>query len=167
MKRPSRTIQQIPKPAELAALAAQASYVGSREHKEKSSWLGLPHARRAKKGSDQTDHRQNATICPLTSDDERLMATKWVQEAIKRGQFNPADWHGDFPSQIWYKDSEGQYWFGRLTSGISGASAPGSYKGWPIPEDEWRENFDPISGAGEQHGSRRSGNSRADSDHDQ
>ncbi len=125
--------------AELDALAKRAIYTGSVEHKEHRSWLGLPRPRR-NPHADPEDQRQNATICPLVRDEERERATHWVQTAIRKSQFDPTIWDGDFPRSIWHRDDNGQYWHGRLTK-AGGADAPAEYKGWPIDQDEWHANF--------------------------
>lgn len=139
MKRPRRIITPTLTSAELDALAKRAIYTGSVEHKEHRSWLGLPRPRR-NPHADPEDQRQNATICPLVRDEERERATHWVQTAIRKSQFDPTIWDGDFPRSIWHRDDNGQYWHGRLTK-AGGADAPAEYKGWPIDQDEWHANF--------------------------
>lgn len=126
-------------PAQLSQLAERCDYVGSVEHKAARSWLGLPQPRRGRHG--ETDHKQNATICPLTSDADRLVATGWVREAIRRGQFRNGYWKGDFPRYLWYFDQDGCYWYGFLMNQGAGDDARGQYKGWKISEEEWRETF--------------------------
>jgi len=139
MKRPSRTMNPLPTPPDQNALADRAVYAGSVEHKDRRSWLGLPHPRRNPR-ADLEDHRQNATICPLVSDTDRETATRWVQHAIRSGQFDPTICAYGFPRHIWHRDNNGQYWHGRLTK-AGGDNAPAEYKGWPISEREWHENF--------------------------
>lgn len=126
---------------ERVAIAARAIYVGSVEHKDKRSWLGLPKPRR-NRAAEPDDYKQNATICPLVRDQDKEMATRWVQYAIKNGQFNRSIWAGKFPRDIWYQDDNGQYWYGRLTQCGAGDSPTAEYKGWPIGQEEWHENFD-------------------------
>lgn len=82
-------------------------------------------------------HRQDTTICPLTTEAERDTATGWVREALRLGQYRWRDGDKDFPSLIWHRDITGQYWCGRCINGILGA-----YKGWPVEEDECRAVFD-------------------------
>jgi len=130
----------MPDLSNLGAVAARCEYVGSVEHKARRSWLGAPQPRRRKKKRDPEDHKQNATICPLVEDADRKRASTWVQEAIRRAQFG-TEWRGGFPRHIWYRDRRGQYWYGFLTNQGAGADAKGQYKGWPIEEDEWGEDF--------------------------
>jgi hypothetical protein len=127
-------------PAERAALAKRAVYTGSAEHKDRPSWLGAPHARR-NPGAGANDHRQNSTICPLVREEDKAQATEWVQQAIRHRHFDPTKWDGDFPRDIWHQDEHGVYWQGRLTQRGAGDNPQGEYKGWPITEDEWNENF--------------------------
>jgi len=130
MKRPKTQLPEIPK--NLADLAGRCKYVGSVEHKDKKSWLGLPQPRRRP--------RQTATICPLYSNEDRDRATEWVRAAIRAGNFRKADWQGGLPRHIWYRDEQGNYWRGFLTN-----AGAGEYKGWPITEEEWREDFDRMA----------------------
>jgi hypothetical protein len=124
--------------AELSALSERCDYEGSVEHKNQKSWLGLPHHRR---GHDSEDHRQTATLCPLTSDDQRHIATTWVRFAVENSQFSKDEWRGDFPRYLWYKDHAGQYWYAILTNQGAGEAGRAKYKGWPITTEEWRAHF--------------------------
>jgi hypothetical protein len=117
----------------------RASYVGSAEHKDQPSWLGLPRLRR-RNPSDPDDHRQNATVCPLVTEEDRNRATQWVRQAIGNGQFDPRIWAGEFPRNIWHCDT-GTFWQGRLTQRGAGDCPNGEYKGWPISRVEWNETF--------------------------
>lgn len=121
--------------AGLGALADQSVYMGSVEHKNVKSWLGLPKLRRNPR-ADLDDHRQNATVCPLASDDDKRRATEWIRDAIRKRQFA-----GEWPRDIWHKDADGRFWQGRLTK-RGGDTAPNEYKGWPITQKEWHEIFD-------------------------
>jgi hypothetical protein len=123
----------------LDALARRALYTGSVEHKATRSWLGVPRLRKHS-NTDPDDYRQNATVCPLVSEDDRNTATLWVQYAIRNRHFRADIWSAGFPREIWHKDNNGRFWFGRLTSG-GGDDGCGEYKGWPISEREWHENF--------------------------
>jgi hypothetical protein len=40
---------------------------------------------------------------------------------------------------MWYQDGDGQYWFGFAVNQLLG-----SYKGWPIDEEEKRATFDSL-----------------------
>lgn len=130
-----------PSAEERNEIAKRAIYVGSVEHKDKRSWLGLPQPRK-KSNADSDDQRQNATICPMVRDEDRELATQWVQHAIRNGQFLKDDWVGQFPRVVWYQDDKGNYWYGRLTQRGAGERPVAEYKGWPISRKEWHENFD-------------------------
>ena len=140
MRPPKATEPPARTAAELESLAKRATYVGSIEHKEKRSWLGLPFPRRNPQ-ADAADVRQNATICHLVTDAARDQATVWIQHAISHRQFDPAVWDGEFPKVIWYRDKSGNYWFGRLVQRGAGENPRAEYKGWPITQEEWHENF--------------------------
>ena len=120
-------------PDDLTSLAARCEYVGSLEHKDQRSWLGVPRPRRRP--------RNVATICPLVTGKDCVRATEWVRSAITNEHFDRKDWRNGFPRKIWHRDNEGQLWYGFLTNQGAGASPEGRYKGWPIDEDEWREIF--------------------------
>lgn len=124
---------QPPDVDELTSLAGRCEYIGSQEHKDQRSWLGIPRPRRRP--------RDVATICPLVTGRDRVRATEWVRNAITNGHFNREDWHNGFPRRIWYRDKDGQIWYGFLTNQGAGPNPKGQYKGWPIEEDEWREIF--------------------------
>lgn len=141
MRRPPSIAVPRRAPEELRELAARCEYRGSVEHKDRRSWLGPPQPRRRKGKIDKDDHRQNATICPLAEDADRVRATRWLREAIRAGQFLATDWDGDFPRRVWYCDVRDRYWFGRLINRGAGSSPRGLYKGWPISEQEKREVF--------------------------
>lgn len=133
VKRPLSDRPVVPK--DLAELADRCIYMGSIEHKDRRSWLGLPRPRRS------GNPEETATICPLVANSERERATEWVRSAIRQAQFVPTDWSGGFPRRIWHRDESGQYWYGFLTNCGAGERPVGHYKGWPIDEDEWREIF--------------------------
>ena len=131
-KRPGqRKVVKIP--GDLASLAERCEYIGSQEHKEHRSWLGVPRPRRRPQNM--------ATICPLVTAKERNLATGWVRNAIANRQFDEKDWRNGFPRKVWHRDNNGQYWYGILTNQGAGSNPKGQYKGWPIDEDEWREIF--------------------------
>jgi hypothetical protein len=122
-------------PQDLEDLASRAEYVGSVEHKNRKSWLGLPKPRRSKNPPEE------ATICPLVGQKDREIATKWVKYAICNRQFDPNDLQNGFPRHIWHRNAEGEYWQGKLTQSGAGDAPRAEYKGWPISEEEKRENF--------------------------
>jgi hypothetical protein len=119
---------------DLRAVAERCSYHGSLEHKDKRSWLGLPRPRRKP--------RDVATICPLTTDQDRDTATEWVREAIRNGQFDRnQELRNGFPRYIWHRTADGSYWYGFLMNEGAGPDARAQYKGWPISKEEWDEVF--------------------------
>jgi hypothetical protein len=120
-------------PDDLVAVSERCSYEGSREHKDRRSWLGLPRPRRRP--------ADVATVCPMVTEQERDLATGWVRAAIKNGQFDRADWRNGFPRYIWYRSADGSYWYGFLMNEGAGKSPTAQYKGWPISEEEWNEIF--------------------------
>ena len=124
----------------LRNLAQRAVCTGSQEHKERRSWLGLP---RLRSGNEEEEYgyKQNATPCPLVSENERTIATSWVKAAIVNRQYSPLIWDGDFPREIWYRDNLGQYWFGRLMQRGTDENSEAEYNGWPVSQEEWHENF--------------------------
>ena len=131
-KRP--TARAVPVAVDLPELAERCAYHGSIERKDKRSWLGLPRPRRRP--------RDVATICPLVTAQERDIATEWVREAIRNGQFDrERELRNGFPRYIWHRSAGGTYWFGFLMNEGAGASATARYKGWPISKDEWDEIF--------------------------
>jgi len=65
------------------------------------------------------------------------MAAAWVRAALAAGQSKFSDGDGTYPKHLWYRDDSGQYWFGFAVN-----ATLGSYKGWPIDEEEKREKFD-------------------------
>jgi hypothetical protein len=134
MKRPSVSIEIDSKA--LKALAQRAEYTGSVEHKDRSSWLGLPRPRRSKNPA------ENATICPLVTRSEKEKASSWVRYAIENEQFLLGYFENGFPRSLWFRDVNGQCWQGRLTQCGAGELPIAEYKGWPISEEEKREIFD-------------------------
>lgn len=121
----------------MAAQIDRASYVGSAEHKQYRWWGGLPAAYVGPGGRATRPKKQDTTICPLTSDADRLLATGWVRAALRQGQLRYYEADQDFPSRIWYRQDTGQHWAGYCVNG-----AQGQYKGWPIEEEERIALFD-------------------------
>lgn len=128
MARPS----QLPITAPLAWEQVQfASYVGSREHKAERWWGGLPGA---KIGPDWVARRQGkelTTICRLVDPADQKLATTWVRRALRLGQYRYYEGDKIYPKHVWFRDGDRQYWFGFCINGIAG-----TYKGWPIDEEE-------------------------------
>jgi hypothetical protein len=133
MKRPADRRPTIPD--NLEELAERCEYLGSKVHKDRRSWLGLPRPRRS------VEPEETATICDLVTDSDRDQATEWVRTAIRNRQFDLTDWRNGFPRRIWHKDESGRYWYGFLTNSGAGENPRAQYKGWPISEDEKNEIF--------------------------
>jgi hypothetical protein len=133
----------MPRPAQLPAREpltqseiAQASYVGSKEHKAKRWWGGLPGAHVNKFGKATRPKKLKTTICWMLTRADQATATGWVQDALRLGQFRLYEGDKTYPKHIWYRDAAGQHWFGFCVNGIAG-----TYKGWPIDGSEKREIF--------------------------
>jgi hypothetical protein len=58
------------------------------------------------------------------------MPQMWLREAISKGAVG-APWDGRFPRYVWYQDGDVVY-EGRLVN-----RDDGSYKGYPLEDDEW------------------------------
>ena len=137
MIRPALRLQRPPlSVAERRGLAARVRYVGSPEHKVKRWWGGLPQARQLPGGRVGRRGRQTTTVCPLTTGEDRALATEWLREAIMAGQYRFVEADQDFPKMVWF-EAGGRVWCGLCVNPTSG-----EYKGWPIDEDERRAVFD-------------------------
>ena len=122
------------------ALAAEASYRGSDEHKEERWWGGIGSARQLRGGRIGRAGKQRTTPCPLTSEADRERANGWLREAICAGQYLFVEDDQRFPRKVWYREKtkDGtQVWMGWCFN-----TEAGEYKGWPISEAERREIFD-------------------------
>ena len=116
-RRPRKRVIFVPADADLHGLARRATYVGSPEHKDVPGFAGQPRL------------RADASCCPRESVDRKLV-NGWLRSAIRRGATG-APWEGGFPRYVWYKHGDTVF-EGRLVNrGI------GSYKGYPLGEDEW------------------------------
>jgi hypothetical protein len=137
LKRPAQQPPKGPRTdAERKALAARALYVGSKEHKAERWWGGLPAVRYGKDGKPMRHKRQKTTICPLVTMADQARASTWIRAAIESGQFTYLEGDQDFPKHVWY-EADGRGWFGLCIN-----STAGTYKGWPMEEDERRAFFD-------------------------
>jgi len=133
--------RQIPPRDELTeADIAAAHYVGSAEHKTQRWWGGLPGAFIGKDGLAHRPGRQLTTPCPRTTEAQRQEASGWVREALAARQFRYYEGDGTYPKHLWYQSADGQYWFGFAVN-----QRLGSYKGWPIDEEEKRATFDRLA----------------------
>ena len=127
--------RQRPKRPELSEeerefLGLIASYVESPEHKSSRWWGGLPASRQLRGGKVGRLGKQVTTICPLVSPKDKCQATKWVQSAIRLGQYKFYEADKRFAKKIWFK-ANGTIWFGMCIN-----SESGEYKGWPSNEDD-------------------------------
>lgn len=101
----------------LDEVASRVSYVGSPEHKDFPSFAGQPRP------------RGDASLCPREIRDAAVV-TEWLRSAIRRGSTG-APWERGFPRYAWHKEA-GTVFEARLVN-----SGDGSYKGYPLNEDEW------------------------------
>ena len=97
--------------------AAQATYVGSPEHKSAPSFAGPPKL------------RSDASRCPTHLKDADEI-TRWLAAAIQRGQVNEDPGEEGFPKYVWAYELD--TWFeGRLVNEVQG-----TYKGYPLSDDQ-------------------------------
>ena len=130
--------RQLPARAKLTeAQISDAHYVGSAEHKTARWWGGLPGTFIGKDRVARRPGKQLTTPCPRTTIQQRDEASRWVRQALAAGQFRFYEGDGTYPKHVWYKDEDGQHWFGFAVN-----QQLGSYKGWPIEEEEKRATFD-------------------------
>lgn len=123
-RRPRKRTFYAPPDADLADIASRVSYVGSPEHKDFPSFAGRPRL------------RADASLCPREIRDQELVS-EWLRSAIRRGAVG-GPWEGGFPRYVWHR--EGDVVFeGRLVNRGSG-----SYKGYPLDEDEWPRGIEEI-----------------------
>ena len=116
-----------PAPDNLASLADRVTYVGSPEHKDVPGFAGPPRL------------RADASCCPRDLAVERERLRHWLQAAIRRGAVGEL-WEGEFPRYVWYKHEQVVF-EGRLVN-----RTQGSYKGYPLAEDEWPSGLERIYG---------------------
>lgn len=135
---PSRP-RQIPiRPALTAEQIDSACYVGSPEHKAKRWWGGLPLGYVNKSGEATRPKKQQTTICPFTTETERLTATTWIRDSLSAGQIKYYEGDKDFPARVWYRDpATNKVWIGYCLNTVLG-----QYKGWPADESERIAIFD-------------------------
>lgn len=115
----------------------RACYVGSAEHKIERWWGGLPGAWQGRDGQATRPGRQHTTICRKVSSADQKEATAWVRAALEARQFRFFEGDKLYPKHIWYRDENTQHWFGFAVNQIAG-----TYKGWPVSEEEKRAAFD-------------------------
>jgi hypothetical protein len=136
----ARPAQISPRAPLTAAEIEAAQYVGSPEHKVTRWWGGLPGAFLGKDGVARRPGKQLTTPCLRTTGEQRDEASDWVRRALSAGQFRFYEGDGTYPKHLWYKDDQGQYWFGFVVN-----QSQGTYKGWPIDEEEKRATFDNLA----------------------
>lgn len=97
---------------DLRAIAANATYIGSGEHKACPSFAGPAHL------------RADASRCdPTFADAEEL--TMWLRHAITAGSVG-GPWEGRYPRYVWHRRAALVY-EGRLVN-----QEQGQYKGYPL-----------------------------------
>ncbi len=125
-RRPRRREAHVPPGVDLHALARSVKYVGSPEHKDFPSFAGRPAL------------RADASCCPREIRDVE-MVTGWLRSAILRGAAG-APWEGGFPRYVWHREGDTVF-EGRLVN-----RGDGSYKGYPLGEDEWPRSIRDVDG---------------------
>ncbi len=126
VKRPRKKIERLP----LTRVQIESAlYIGSAEHKVKRWWGGLPSGYIGSSGVATRPQKALTTICPLTYDEGRAKATRWVQDALREGKFEFYESDAIFPKKIWY-DTEGEKWLGLCVNTVLG-----HYKGWPVSQE--------------------------------
>ena len=131
VKRPKSSPQLKRSQSELDLAAELAVYVGSEEHKAKRWWGGLPAVRKRRDGRIRRPKKQRTTVCHLVSEEDRLRATRWIREAIRKGRCRFVDGDGQFPKHVWHTDDDGGHWRGLCVN-----AEKGEYKGWPATGEE-------------------------------
>ena len=123
-KRPRRRLILVLPEVNLNVLAERVTYVGSAEHKDVPSFAGQPRL------------RADASCCPRDIVDVELVRG-WLCSAIRKGATG-TPWEGEFPRYVWYKRDETVF-EGRLVN-----REAGTYKGYPLNEDEWPPGIEVI-----------------------
>ena len=123
-RRPRRREIHVPPSTDLDVLASQVRYVGSPEHKDFPSFAGLPRL------------RADASCCPREIRDVD-MVSEWLRSAIRRGAVS-ATRDGAYPRYVWHKQ-DGTVFEARLVN-----RGDGSYKGYPIGENEWPRGIEEL-----------------------
>lgn len=125
-RRPNRRAMGVPPNTDLDSLAATAKYVGSCEHKDFPSFAGSPCP------------RCDASLCPREIRDIAT-PTAWLRSAIRKGATGTL-WEGGFPRYVWHKNGDTVFEARLVNSGN------GSYKGYPLKDDEWPPGIERIYG---------------------
>jgi hypothetical protein len=104
-----------PEGTDVEAVAAQAVYVGSPEHKSTPSFAGQPRP------------RADATICDPAFHDRQADLQQWLRNAIRNRQFNDY-WEKGFPRYVWSRVGD--------TVFIARHTGNGQYKGWQLEDQD-------------------------------
>ena len=120
-RRPRRREICVEPGANLLEVAQQATYEGSREHKDIPSFAGQPR------------RRADASLCPRRISDQEVVC-EWLRAAIRNGATG-APWEGGFPRYVWYRDGDIVYEGRLINRGL------GSYKGYPLDTREWPDGI--------------------------
>jgi len=107
---------------ELHELSGIVKYVGSPEHKDAPSFVGMPKA------------RADASICDRVLGQNQVLVQKWLRTAVANGWVGEL-WEGRFPRYVWYCDGDVVY-EGRLVN-----RQLGEYKGYPLDNGERPEGL--------------------------
>ncbi len=117
----SRKFTAAPDGVDVARVAAEATYIGSAEHKDRISGAGAPSL------------RADATPCPPDLTDPSEL-TGWLRAAIVAGNTG-AQWEQGFPRYAWWREGERCFEARLVNAGL------GEYKGWPLAPAEWPETL--------------------------
>ena len=123
-RRPRKRRFCVPPGTDLDVLADRVTYVGSPEHKDLPTFAGRPRL------------RGDASRCPREITDREIVSG-WLRSSIRRGATG-APWEGGFPRYVWYQSGSTMF-EARLVN-----REAGSYKGYPLSEDEWPDGIEAI-----------------------
>jgi hypothetical protein len=110
-----------PQGVDAARAAAEATYIGSAEHKDRVSAAGAPRL------------RADASPCPPGLIDMSSL-TGWLRAAIATGRTG-AQWEQGFPRYAWWREGDRCFEARLVNAGL------GQYKGWPLAPAEWPESL--------------------------
>lgn len=112
-----RVIAPPPAGVMLGEIAERVHYTGSPYHKDTPSFAGpVP------------TPRPDASICPRALAGARDQINRWLQTAVRNGQF-AADWRQNFPHIVWHREGDVIYEACLTNSGT------GEYHGYPLEPD--------------------------------
>lgn len=120
-RRPPRREIDVNPLVDLERIAAEATYVGSAEHKSYPSPAGPPRL------------RIDATKCDPQLHGDFNLLTAWLRLAIRRGCVG-APWEGDYPRWVWGRQNGTWYEARQVVPGR------GQYKGYALLEEEAPKN---------------------------